>query len=318
MEQTRILDIMVTALRAYLTNKNTGNCYEIATILWIGRRMGLTPESYDKLAPFVSNIAAYNNKATAKIHAAFNALRALPTGTGFSLDGSQVVDLKNATQDDSVGTGDIIAICADGSRKTISICDAYGDRPGDLRKCLKNPTCKAFGCSDTDITTFKATATAARAAYVAEMTRDYGPDQTLWKRKPSDAARTACSAVATKTATVFNALPVDERRQRIKALFHSNMNKPADYLAMVRSDWTPSFYRWDSPASLGSTAVPDSAEPVVRVSGIYLLVYLSPDPTAARPVALVQVKFNNGVNSAIHSSWNAVVHLERVFTLTAL
>ena len=317
MEQPRILDIMVTALRAYQTNKNTGNCYEIATILWIGRRMGLTAESYDKIAPFVANIAAYNNKATAKINAAFNALRAHPTGTGFTLDGSQVIDLLNATQDDSVGTGDIIAICADGSRKTISICDAYGDSPGDLRKCLKNPTCKAFGCGAADIATFKATATAARAAYNAEMTAKHGADQTLWKRKPSDAAREACSAVATQTATVFNALPVDERRQRVKALFHSNLDKPADYLAMVRSDWTPSFYRWDCSASLDSTAVPDSAEPVVRASGIYLMVYLSPEPTAA-PVAQVQVKFNNGVNSPIHSSWNAVVNLERVFTLSAL
>ena len=313
MEQTRILDIMVTALRAYLTNKNTGNCYEIATILWIGRRMGLTPESYDKIAPFVTNIALYNNKATAKINAAYTALRVQPTGTGFTLDGSQVIDLQNATQDDSVGTGDIIAICADGSRKTISICDAYADTPGDLRKCLKNPTCKAFGCGEADIAAFKATATAARAAYVAEMTRDYGTDQALWKRKPSDAAREACSAVAIQTATVFNALSAEERRQRVKALFHSNLDKPADYLAMVRSDWTPTFYRWD----VASTAVPDSAEPVVRASGIYLLIYLSPDPTAS-PVAQVQVKFNNGVNSAIHSSWNAVVHLERVFTLSAL
>ena len=38
----------------------------------------------------------------------------------------------------------------------------------------------------------------------------------------------------------------------------------------------------------------------------------------SKPVAQIQVKFNNGVNSAIHSSWNAVVYLERVFRLTAI
>lgn len=308
MEQTRILDIMAAALRAYLTNKNTGNVYEIATILWIGRRMGLTPESYIKMEPYVANIARYNNKATDKINVAYAKLKTAPTGTGFSLDGHQVVDLQNATQDDSVGTGDIIAICADGSRKTISVCEAYADTPGDRRKCLKNPSCKGFGCGPAEVTAFKAIATDARTAYAAEMTGRFGTDQTAWKRKPSEAAVAACSQVAAKTAEVFNALPLEERRERLKTLLHTKLSgTPADYLAMVRADWTPAFYKWD----IAEQAAP--TEPTLKANGIYLYVHMTPD---ANPIAQVQVKFNSGVKSAIHSSWNAVAHLDRVFRLT--
>lgn len=310
MEQTRILDIMVSTLRAYLTNKNTGNVYEIATILWIGRRMGLTPESYDKIEPFVANIARYNNKATDKINAAYAKLKTIPTGTGFVLDGAQVTDLQNATQDDSVGTGDIIAVCADGSRKTISVCDAYGNTPGDLRKCLKNPTCKAFGCGPQEVAAFKAIALTARGNYATEMTARYGADQAAWKRKPSQAAIEACAQVAAKTAEIFNALPAEERQERAKALLHTKLSgTPADYLAMVSADWTPAFYRWDAVAPLTSSA------PILKAAGIYLFVHTAEDTP---PIAQIQVKFNNGVKSAIHSSWNAVVHLERVFRLTAV
>ncbi len=307
MEQTRILDIMVSTLRAYLTNKNTGNVYEIATILWIGRRMGLTPESYSQMEPYVANIARYNNKATDKINAAYARLKTAATGTGFTIDGHQVTDLQNATQDDSVGTGDIIAICADGSRKTISICDAYSATPGDRRKCLKNPSCKGFGCGTAEVAAFKDIAAAARQAYVAEMTARFGADQTAWKRKPSEAAVVACSQVAAKTAEIFNALPLEERRERLNVLLHTKLSgTPADYLAMVRSDWTPVFYKWDVAEQTAES------EPTLKANGIYLYVHMGPD---VNPIAQIQVKFNNGVKSAIHSSWNAVVHLDRVFRL---
>ncbi len=314
MEQSAILEMLRAVLKPYLTNKNTGNVYEIATILWIGKRMGLTKESADALSPLLSQIAAYNNKATAKINAAVAAFKALTLKAApFSINGSPVTDLQNVTQDDSVGSGDLIAICADGSSHSISICDAYGSTAGDLRKCLKNPTCKAFGCGDADITAFKATATAARAAYKTEMTARFGSDVAAWKRKTSTAAVAACSDVATRVAATFNDLSPNERRERARTLLHSKlMKKPADYLAMVRPDWTPVFYKWETTTAAGP--VPETVEPTLRAAGIYLYLHLQPE---SPPIAQIQVKFNNGINSAIHSSWNAVVHLERVFTLAA-
>lgn len=298
---------IVPALHPYLTNKNTGNCYEIATILWLARRAGTTVADYATLKPLIDEIAAAAPKATDKIQAAYKAHEATASGPGpgLTLEGQPVVDLRNVTQDDGDGgTGDLVAVLADGTERSISVCEAYGAGASSLKKCLKNPSCRGFGCGDAEVATFKATAAAAIPAYEAEMTAAFGADKTAWKRKPSRAATGACASVAASAAAVFNAKPAEERRALFANLLSLSPGKPvpADYICFVsKTTMRPTFYRFQ-PKTTG--------EPTVAAAGIYLRLLLD-----GEPVGQVQVKFNNGITSAIHSSWNATVDLKKVFAM---
>ena len=305
--------IIRKALSPYSTNKNTGNVYEIATILWFGRKMGLSNTEYVEMKPLIDSIAAYNVKAAEKIRSVQAAYeRVEPASKPFCLEGKGVVDLRNVTQDDSDGgTGDLVAILEDGTERSISVCEAYGLKAGDKRKCLKNPSCRGFGCGDAEVNKFKSIALIAVDAYENEMRLAYGTDESLWKRKPSRAAIEACSIVAADTAAVFNKTPLDQRRTLWANLFSTPQDRavPADYICFVnRGTYIPEFYRFESAAAAAATE-----EPTVEARGIYLHLKLG-----QREVGKVQVKFNNGIKSAVHSSWNSVVYLDRVFTLTKI
>lgn len=303
--------IIRTALGPYLKNKNTGNVYEIATILWVGKRMGLSKAEYAEMKPLIDSIAAYNTKATKKIFDAEKVFVEETTGKGFYLDDKRVVDLRNVTQDDADGgTGDLIAILEDGTEKSISVCEAYGLKSGDLRKCLKNPSCRGFGCGDAEVTKFKALAQNTSAAYEAEMEKKFGIDKALWKRKPSLAAVNTCTVVAADTAAVFNAAPLEKRKALCRNLLSmtATQTKPADYICFVnKNTYKPELYEFGAPVDDFSTV-----NPTLEAKGIYLYMKLGD-----RVVAQIQVKFNNGVNSAVHSSWNSVVYLDRVFQMSS-
>jgi hypothetical protein len=139
---SHILSIARTVLTPFTKQKNTGNCYEIYTALYFLRCMGLTNTDYDQLAPIIRDIAQTNNKSASKITTIFVNIREKPIAT------SNIVNIRNVTQDDGDGgTGDLILVMADGTEKSVSVCEGKRKKNGDIEKCLSNPTCKRFGCN---------------------------------------------------------------------------------------------------------------------------------------------------------------------------
>ena len=298
---------LLAALKPYEENHNTGVSYEIATVLWIARAGGLTDHEYASVASYVKTIAKKNPKGRAQILCALAAYAHSSRGRGVSIQGESLIGIRNASQNDQDGsTGDLILISESGRETSLSV---FLGNPTNLEKCLKNPSCRGFGCTDTDVNTFKAIASNAVPLYEAEMRRRFGPERSAWKRRKSEAATAACATVAKLTAKRFNALSQSERQALYtKLLSLDARGLPCDCLAIVDKAMRPHFFR-----VAPKTIMTGQQDPVLRASGVFL--FVSATASQAR-LAKVQVKFNNGVNSPIHSSWNAVVLLDQAFDVT--
>jgi hypothetical protein len=303
----RLYREIMAALQPYEHNHNTGVSYEIATLLWIARAAGLPDPEYGNVAAYIRRIAKKNQKGREKILCALAAYAKSSRGCGVSIQGDSLAAIRNVTQNDQDGsTGDLILITELGLEVSLSV---FQGNPRILKKCLKNPTCRGFGCTDDDVNTFKGIAADAILRYEAEMLRTIGPKRSAWKRRKSDAATVACATVARLTAERFNALPRSSRKALyVKLLSLDKRGLPCDYLAIVDKTLRPNFFRV-APRT-NSQRQPD---PHIVASGVFLYV----SAAATQPyLAKVQVKFNNGVTSPIHSSWNAVVLLDQAFDVT--
>jgi len=303
-----LIAIATAFLEPYTRNANTGNCYEIFTGLKFLRRMGL--DSLTPLDALFTQIKACNTAS--KIDAAIAACG--PVGTGLIVHGKKVVNLRNVTQDDADGaTGDIVLIMEDGEELSVSVCAGKVKRDGSVDKCLSNPSCSRYGCTDDDILTFKKTAADAVPIYKAEMTTKYGTNEAAWARKSSQAAVVACSSVATMTAARFNGIELSRRSTCISDLLYiGDVTKPADILCVV-DDKFKKYTLFD----IGQSNI-TLANPTLVAEGIWLKMLVD-----GKEVGKTQVKFNNGVyhkgkTSSICSSWNATCHMDKVFNLTLL
>jgi hypothetical protein len=305
-----ILAIATAFLEPYTRNTNTGNCYEIFTGLNFLRRMGL--DSLTPLDALFTQIKACNKKHASKIDDAIAACGSV--GTGLTVHSKKVVNLRNVTQDDGDGgTGDIILIMEDGEELSVSVFEGNIKPDGSVDKCLSNPTCKRYGCTEDDIVIFKKTAADTVPIYKAEMTTKYGADEEAWYRMSSQASETACSSVATITATRFNGLDASDRSTRISDLLYiGDITKPADILCVV-NDKFKKYTLFDiAPSNI------TLANPTLVADGRWLRVMVD-----GREIGKTQVKFNSaiyskGKTSPIHSSWNAWCHMDKVFNLTPL
>ena len=300
-----------TVLAPYAKNGNTGNCYEIFFALDVLRSMGLMDADLDGLAGLLGQIKAANQRTADKIDVALAQIRSRATGAGCVVAGQTVVGLRNVTQDDNDGgTGDIVLCLASGRELAVSIFAGKVKRDGAIEKCLSNPTCSRYGCTEDDLVAFKGIAAAAVPAYKKEMTDKYGADEAAWNRKPSSAAVKACSAVAAATAARFNALPAAERVARFQDLTRcSNGGKPADMLCVVN----PNCKKYALFNIIKSNI--DGGAVSVRADQFWLYMTVN-----GQEVGKTQVKFNNGVyhkgkTSSIISSWNASCYMNKVFTL---
>jgi hypothetical protein len=303
-----LLAIATAFLEPYTRNANTGNCYEIFTGLNFLRRMGL--DSLILLEPLFTKIKTCNTPS--KIDAAIAACG--PVGTGLTVGGKKVVNLRNVTQDDGDGgTGDIVLIFEDASELSVSVCAGKVKRNGSVDKCLSNPSCNRYGCTEDDILNFKKVAADAIPIYKAEMTTKYGADEAAWTRKSSKAALAACSSVATMAATRFNGIELSGRSTRMSDLLYiGNVAKPADILCVVDDK-----FKKHTLFHIGSSKI-TLANPTLVADGIWLKMMVD-----GKEVGKTQVKFNNGVyhngkTSSICSSWNATCHMDEVFSLTPL
>ena len=302
----RLYREIMAALQPYENNRNTGVSYEIATLLWLARAVGLTDAEYADVASYVKTLARKNKKGRAGILRAVAAYSKFPRGPGVRIQGAVLTAIRNVTQNDQDGgTGDLILTTESGIEISVSV---FLGNPKTLRKCLKNPSCRGFGCTDDDIGTFKRIASDAIPRYEVEMRRAFGSRRSAWKRKKSIAATEACATVAKLMANRFNALPRARRNALYAALLSLDpRGLPCDYLAIVDSAMRPHFFQLASSAHSRP-----QLDPCMVASGVFLHVLPSP---AQPPIAKVQVKFNNGVTSPIHSSWNAVVFLDQAFVV---
>jgi hypothetical protein len=301
-----LLAIATAFLEPYTSNANTGNCYEIFTGLNFLRRMGL--DSLIPLEPLFTKIKTCNTPS--KIDAAIAACG--PVGTGLTVRGKKVVNLRNVTQDDGDGgTGDIILVFEDISELSVSVCAGKVKRDLSVDKCLSNPSSSRYGCNGEDTAKFKRVEADTVPLYKAEMTSKYGTTETTWARKRSQAAVTACSSVATITASRFNGFDSSERSKRMSDLLYiGDVAKPADILCVV-DDKFKKYTLFE--IGLSKIAL---VNPILVAEGIWLKMMVD-----GKEVGKTQVKFNNGVyhngkTSSICSSWNATCHMDKVFTLT--
>lgn len=309
---TDLLTLAKQVLICYVSNGNTGNCYEIFTYLEDLRTMGLTDEQLDQLQPLLERILQANGKpqAAQKIRSAIPLTKGRPLGTGLYIDGKKVISLKNVTQDDGYGdTADKIYVMEDGSELGESI---EGGKPFDkLEKCISNPTCTRFGCEQL-IPQFKKIAEQAVVDYKAEMRLKHGDSEEGWpSRVKTKAALDACTKVAILTAENFNALPEEERQRRMSDILRCEQGKlTADFLRMVNKGCTESKLYKLTQKSI------DRCNPTLKVNGVFLDMYLD-----NKKIGQTQVKFNNGVyhkgkTSSIYTSWNATAYLTCLFDLT--
>jgi hypothetical protein len=309
-----LIENATAALMPYTKNRNTGNYGEIFVILSVYRAMGLSDAELGRLMPVLLAIRAHNPRDATKLDATLDAVRRRGVGRGLSIHGGRVVGVRNVTQDDQDGaTGDIILCLQDEREVSLSIFVSKVASDGSIQKCLSNPTCRRYGCTDEDVAVIKQTAGSAVLRYKEEMTRKYGAEESGWpSRVVSLAAKEACATVAAQTAARFNSLSADERLRRFRDLIRTTTTagKPADMLCVVSKDC-----RGFRLFNIDRSNVEDG-DVRLRAEGHYLLTTVD-----GVDVGKTQVKFNNGVYhkgcaSSLHSSWNACCYMHKVFAMT--
>jgi len=313
-----MLSIAQKVLAPFARQHNVGNCYEFYTALQVLRVMGLSDADHGALKPLVGEIAAMNSRSAEKFTATYERLLTKPAGAGAAVGGVRVVDMRNVTQDDGDGgTGDLMLVLANGAEKSISVCEGKKKRDGSIEKCLSNPTCRRFGCDDSDVQQFKQIEAAAVVAYKAEMLAKYGADEAAWpSRKPTKAACDATSAVAAATCAKFMGFSEVRKAEVMKDLLRVSVeagSKPADLLCVVNDKCTAHLLFEIRGLAAGCVWTPR-----LVVEDYWLNMYLG-DAYIGR----TQVKFNNGVyhkgkTSSLTSSWNATAVMNKVFDLAPI
>jgi len=305
--------ILLSALTPYTTQGNTGNIYEINVILQVLRGMGLTNADLDSSNELIERIIQQNSKIQPKLYEMITTIRTMSVGNGFVLDGHRIVGIQCATQDDSVGTGDIVLTTSNGTSITLSICQGtVKKKTNTVEKCLTNPSCIRFGCTEDDIQQFKCIEKDAVIAFKDFMSSKYGSDEIKWpSRIRTTIAVVSCSQVAKLVESRFSSLSEDTRKTICTSILQIKDNKPpADYLAVVdKKTNVIQYFKFDHTPTLTDW------KPRLIAEGIYIKFY-----NGDRLLGKTQVKFNNGIyhkgkTSSISDSWNASFNLTDVFQL---
>jgi hypothetical protein len=305
-KMSTIQEIARNGLKPYRTNANSGNLYEIWMILIILRKMGLTNEDLDTLSPLFMEIEAAGRFNKGTLLRVEN-LRKEPVGNGFNFFDQKIVQLKNATQDDSEGTGDLILITDKDEEIKISITEGPASNPNNVSKCLTNAGARRFGCTDEDIKAIKLLENSvSKADKDAEMILKFGEDKTKWKKKAkTDTAIKPCAEVAKLYETRFNSLSAEEKR-RIMNDVHWLCKKPADYVAFVnKKNWQIRFFKVKDNCPINK----DTWNPTIKISSVFIETYHE-----QKLISKTQVKFNNGVGTSMRK-WTLVANLNYLFNI---
>jgi hypothetical protein len=308
-----IIDIARRVLTPYVKNHNSGNAYEIWTSLVFLRRMGMTNKNFDELQEFFTEIehadikpSKNGNKGTLT---AVERIKKIPVGKGLVFDDMKIVDLKNATQDDEEGTGDLILICDNNNMLKISIAEGAASKATAVKKCLTNAAATRMGCTEQDIEQIKALEKgSSKDDKNAELVKKYGEDQSTWPKRPkTDVAKKPCIDTAKLYESRFNSLSV-ERRREIMNDVHWICSKPADYYAFVnKKTWKIRFFKiGDCPINK------DTWNPTIKINSVFIETY-----NESKMISKTQIKFNNGVGTSMRK-WNLVADLNYLFGIKHL
>jgi hypothetical protein len=307
-----------SALLPYTKQRNTGNVYEIATALELLRKMGMPNSILDEQSDLINAILVKNYKDREKISTLFVDIRKQPIGTGLVFDGIKVNGIVSVTQEDNMGgTGDLILHTTSGVI-SMSVCGGTVKRNGTIEKCLTNPTCTRFKCTNEDVDTFAKIGLSAIPEYKEYMSKKYGSAESNWptslRGKPNPIAIRPCSEIAKLVVGRFNSLSIVDK----KAVFEDIMrikgtDKPADYIAVVNPKTKIIKY-----FEFGDVLVKRDAFMSLEASGIFIVFKLGDNI-----VGKTQVKYNDGIyrkgrTSSITSSWNATFILTELFKMKSV
>ena len=303
---SNLQEIARNTLNPYRRNANSGNLYEIWILLIILRKMGLTNEDLDTLSNIFTEIeeAGRFNKGTL---IRVENLRKEPVGTGFNFINQKIIQLKNATQDDTEGTGDLILITDKNEEIKISITEGAAGKPNRIEKCLTNAGAPRFGCTDEDIKAIKLLENSvSKEDKDAEMIKKFGEDKAKWPKKAkTDAAIKPCAEAAKLYETRFNSLLAEEKR-RIMNDVHWLCKKPADYVAFVnKKNWQIRFFKVKENCPIDK----DTWNPTIKISSVFIETY-----NGEKQISKTQVKFNNGIGTSMRK-WNLVADLNYLFNI---
>ena len=304
------------ALSPYTRQKNTGNFYEINVAICLLRRMGLTNDDLDldTNKTILDTIIKKNVKKQDELTKLFTDIRTVNVGKGLLFDNHPITSIESITQDDTWDTGDLILTSADESTYTVSIFQGTIKQNKTIEKCLVNPTCRHFKCTEEDIKEFEAIGLAAVKPYKEIMTEKYGSDESVWPSRVKECqsiAIKACSEVASRVVKRFDTLTDDEKQEIFRKLIQIHNSKPpADYLAVVNKKTNAiQYFKFDYMPDLTTWT------PRLVAKGIWIEFY-----NGTTQIGKTQVKFNNGVyhkgkTSSICSSWNGTFNLTEIFKM---
>lgn len=301
-------------LEPYVKNHNSGNFYEIWLILNLLRKMGMTNENFDELRDMFNQVehahlqsSKNGNKGTLE---AVERIKKLPIGENLIFDGMKIVDMKNTTQDDNEGTGDLILIDDKNMIHKISVGEGTVSNPNHVKKCLTNAAASRMGCTNEDIEQIKI----FEKSYTKndkdiELTKKYGEDQSKWPKRPkTDIAKKPCMETAKLYETRFNSLSIEKKREIMNDV-HWICIKPADYYAFInKKDLSIRFFKINDCQSI----LKDSWIPIIKINGVFIETY-----NDSKLVSKTQIKFNNGIGTSMRK-WNLVAELNYLFNLKYL
>ena len=287
-------------------NCNTGNVYEIYTAFWFLRKMGLTDADIDSLSDIIKYLEDLG-KGNARISKVIEHIKKISVSSNLEMGGKKVVNLKNLTQEDGVGTADIALILDDGSQLGFSVTEGSGKigRSG-ISKVITNAGTERMGCAedyDAICALEKILTQADKDKFCEEK---FGTsDKSMWnKRCKFPAAIKVQSDCAALIAARMTSLP-DARRREIMNDLLCITKMPADYIVFVnKKTFTNTFYKIS-----GTVIDKDCWIPKIKVNGVFLETYCG-DVLVSKS----QVKYNNGVGTSMRKV-NIDAILDKLFKI---
>ena len=298
-----ILEIAQKVLNPYTKNKNTGNVYEIYTILSLLRKMGLSDTNVNELKSLLEIIEGLG-KGNIRTLSLIPILKKIPMQEELWFDGNHIINIKNVTQDDTTGgTGDIILITYDKKELSISIREGSMPRNNILNKVV-NPSCSKYGCSKENEKSIKE----IEKESLNEYTTKYGSDKDKWpKREKSPIMISACNKVVDIYVKQFDMYEAEEKRNIMNSIHYIN-DKPADYICLVNKKFTSATY-----LRIGNCKInKDTWIPFIKTNSVFISIF-----DKELLVSRTQVKFNNGIGTSMRK-WNVSLVLSNLYEITKL
>ena len=303
-ESSEILKIAKKVLTPYTEQQNTGNVYEIYTILSLLRKMGLTDTNIDELKSMLEVIEARGagNKGVLQF---IPIIKKMPLQNELWFDGHKIINMVCLTQEDNIGgTGDIMLNTEDGKELSISIREGAIPKNNILNKVV-NPSCSKYGCSIEDVNSIKA----IEKESLIEYKKKHGDDKSKWPKRENKCPVKigACMKAVELYTKRFDTYEGETKRKIMNDIHHIN-EKPAHYICLVNKKFTSCGY-----FRIGNCKInKDTWVPRIQTNSVFISVF-DKDNLVSR----TQVKHNYGIESSMRK-WNVSLVVSNLYDITKL